>query len=587
MAKFEIPNQGQIRQINKGDVFGELWGTYNIDLTSSPGKIKTSRQLYSSISEEQMDNQDLLASVVYDGFIYNILSGSRFQYIASLRNPRISGSWTSTEGSLDFGGETDAVVYDGKLLVSTGTNIAMNSNAGTPSFDADWWTNVLSGTALNNGVPHIMDVSNVGQETLFVTDGNLVRYYNATSGHSTVTLGAHLVACSIVTDYKATFVGTYSNSGDARVYEIYVGEQLDSVPIARNSYKVDGSAVLSMDVIDGVVYIVTDRGHIQAFNGIAFVTVGSFPFAFDSVSIDGMTIGNIAADNRNRGIHPKGMRAYDKSLFININTNNQLIDDLASNPSDDDDIFSNVVVNERSASGVWEFDTETRGLNHRYSLKYATNQVGFHRLQTSAPILVLDNQYSRILTGGRCVSTRTDIFLENPDQVPTSYFISAEINSRNVQDAWNNLVLKAEQLRDGEVIEVKYRTTKNPHYPTYVSGAFADANTFNTTEDLSMVAVGDEIELIDGTYAGKMAHVTEINQSSSVYSVTLDRDIAVAGVSCYARFQNWKKAQIEDNGQFTNVGLGEATTWVQFKVVMTGKIELRTFNNQGNSKNEV
>lgn len=588
MAVFKIPNSnGQIRQSNKGDIYGELWGTFNVDLTSSPGKIKTSRQLYPSLSETKMDNDDLHASCIYGGYIYNILSGSRVQIINAYRNPRISGIWTASVGGVTATATSDAVVFDNQILVTTSTNIAMNNNAGTPSWDTDWWTTVVSGTALDNGFPHVMDVSNIGAETLFVTDANLVRYYNPTAGHSTVTLAEDQVACALATDYKATFVGTYSNSGKARVYEIYVGEQVDSVPVARNSYPVDGTAVLSMDVVDGVVYIVTDRGHIQAFNGVAFVTVGSFPFAFDSVAIDGMSVGDIEASNIDRGIHPKGMRAYGKSLYLNVNTNNQLIDDLASNPLDNDDIFSNVVVNERSASGVWEFDTETRVLNHRYALKYSANQVGFHRLQNSAPILILDNQYTRILTAGRLDSARTDVFVENPDQVPTGYFITSEIDSNTVQEAWERFNLKVEQLGDGDSIEIKYRTSKNHEYPAYASGTFLNANTFNTTDDLSMVAEGDEIELIDGDNAGLMAHVTEIDESESVYSITLDRDISTAGVTCYARFQNWKLANHTEEGQIVFTGLGETSTYVQFKVVMTGDVEVRGFMNKGNSKNEV
>lgn len=588
MATFNLPNSnGQIRQSNKGDVYGELWGTFNVDLTSSPGKIKTSRQLYTSLSETKMDNDDLYASVIYGGYIYNILSGSRVQTLEAYRNPRISGTWSSSSGAITATATSDAVVFDNKLLVTTSTNIAMNNNAGTPSWDVDWWTTIVSGTALQNSLPHVMDVSNIGQETLFVTDGNLVRYYNPTAGHSTVTLAEHLTACALATDYKATFVGTYSNSGNARVYEIYVGEQVDGTPVARNSYPVDGTAVLSMDVVDGVVYIVTDRGHIQAFNGVAFVTVGSFPFAFDSVAIDGMSVGDIAPANIDRGIHPKGMRAYGKSLMVNINTNNQLIDDLASNPIDNDDIFNNVVVNERSASGVWEFDTETRVLNHRYALKYSANQVGAHRLTKSAPILILDNQYTRILTGGRISDTRTDIFVENPDQVPTGYFITSEIDSDTVQDAWEHLALKIEPLADGESIEIKYRTDKNKEYPAYASGTFLNANTFNTEDDLSMVAVGDEIELIDGDYAGQMAHVTAISSSASVYSVELDRDIAVAESACYARFQNWKLATHSDEGGWLKLGTSDTSTWVQFKVVMTGNIEVRGLISKGTAKTQM
>src|SRR6056297_1322189 len=46
MATFKIPNnRGEIRQFNRGDLYGELWATKGIDLFSSPGKMKVSKKL--------------------------------------------------------------------------------------------------------------------------------------------------------------------------------------------------------------------------------------------------------------------------------------------------------------------------------------------------------------------------------------------------------------------------------------------------------------------------------------------------------------------------------------------------------------
>jgi len=318
-----------------------------------------------------------------------------------------------------------------------------------------------------------MEVIQKGRETLFVTDENNVRYYNTDAGHSTVELPSQFVANCLAPDYSAMWVGIYNNQGKAQMFEIYVGEVLDSTPVYRNSYDVGGTAVLSIDVIDGVPWIVTNYGHIQTFNGRAFVTVASFPFAFDGVTIDGNTVGDIDSENSRRGVHPKGMRRYNKSLFININTNNQLIADLASNPTDDDDIFENIVVNERSPSGVWEYNTETGSLNHRYSLTnagsgYTSTSKGYHRQLEAGPILILDNQYTRLLTAGRVETDKTELYVESPDVSPLGYFITPEITAQTVQEAWEKVVLKTDTLASGESIDVKYRTRKRVGYPKYV-----------------------------------------------------------------------------------------------------------------------
>ena len=52
MSTFTIPNsQGQIRVSNTSDIFGELSETFNIDLSSSLGKIKVGNKLARILTE--------------------------------------------------------------------------------------------------------------------------------------------------------------------------------------------------------------------------------------------------------------------------------------------------------------------------------------------------------------------------------------------------------------------------------------------------------------------------------------------------------------------------------------------------------
>lgn len=582
MSNFNIPNNGLIRQEPRSDVYGELWSTFGVDVNSSYGKLSTSPRLSPALSTTKTGNADIQAFCVFNSNIYAFAFGDTRMNIPSYRNPRISGSWTSVTGALDIGDEADAVVFAGAMLISGGTDIIRTTDGS--SYDDDWWTNVVSGTALSVGKPHIMEVSKIGQETLFVTDGNLVRYYNATAGHSTVTLPTQLTACALATDYKATWVGTYSDEGNAYVYEIYIGDNISGATLARNAYIVDGTAVLSMEVIDGVVYIVTDKGKIQYFNGIAFVDAGAFPFAFRNVTIDGMSLGDIDDENNKRAIHPKGMRRDGKSLLININTNNELIDDLAASPADNDDTFEDVVVDERSSSGVWEFNTETGQLLHLAPLQADTDTQGFHRQQRSGPILVTNNQYTRFLTTGRVVSTRTDILAEDPSTAPFGYLVTKEINSNTVQDAWEKLAIRHNELADGESITVKYRTNKVREYPKYSEVNWTNSTTFVATNDCSMVEVGHEVEVIDGYGAGKIATVTEVQASSTTYTVTVDTEIGQSAESNQVRFQNWKAFNMEDLTDTQVGGTDEQSNWVQFKIILNGWIEIRQIFNKGTAK---
>jgi len=589
MSTYKAPADGIFKQNNKADSYGDLWATFGINLSDVYGKLKTSVKLAPTLSEAKTDNDDVVSFSIYKGNIYAFATGQRLMYIESYRNPRISGSWVSSSGAVSPGAETDSVVYNNQLLVSTSTNVAMSTD-GT-SYDTDWWTTISIGggvgNALENNFPHIMEVSLLGEETLFVTDKNLVRYVNATSGHKTVTLPAHLVACSITTDAFATWVGTYTDSGDAYVYEIYVGEVLGSTPIARRSYRIKGAtAILSMETTeDGVPYLVTDKGKIHTFNGRAFVPVAEFPFANKGVTLAGLGLGDINPINIERAIHPRGMRADGKSLFININTNNQLIVDLAANPLDNDDIFENVVVNERSPSGVWEYNTETKVLNHLAPLSNATTNNGYHRQQTSGPILMTNNQYTRFLTAGRVQSDRTDVYAENPTLTPSGYFITPEIQAETVQEAFEKLVLHKDVLND-ETISIKYRTSNRTGIPKYAPVNWTSATSFVVPSDISAtIEKGDLVEVIDGYGAGTMGHITEIQSSLTTTTITLDAAIGSNGEAGSIRVANFKQFNTTDFSSYNSGGSDEVGTWIQFMVVLNGNVTIRKIFNKGNAKN--
>lgn len=572
MSTFRIPNeQGQIRQINKGDVFGELWGTFNIDL-SNTAKIRTSKRLSKVLSSSFLGDASIMGITVHDGKYY--VATTENVYDCSVSNdPTVNTNWTATGtlGSEDLGLETDMTSYAGKLLISLGTDIMTWDGA---TKDDDWWTVTTSGTALTVNKPHILHVQRTGVDTVFVTDGNLVRYYNATAGHTAITLEPLFTACAITSGVDSVWIGTYTEvEENAFVYEMTVGNTA-----ASQAYRIDGRAVLSMDMINNIPYIVTDRGHIQAFNGSGFVTVASFPFAFKDVSIEGIRAGLIQDSSRSRAIHPKGMRASSDSLFVLVNTANEYT------------TFNNTVVDERSPSGIWEFDTTTEVLNHRYSLADATGEHGHHKMSLSSPIFVTNSQYTKILTGGQTDTGTNGLFAEDSTNNPQGFFITPELTSGTIQEAYEKIVIKANTLADDESITIKYRTSKKQGYPHEASITWLSATKFVTTDTVFAAAeVGEEIEILTGAYAGNLCHVVEVTGTSS-YTVTIDEELGTLNATSRARLQNWKKLDRQylttDAETFTS-SVTQTGGWVQFKVVMNGFIELRQFISKGNAKTEM
>lgn len=581
MSTFSIPNaQGQIRQANKGDLYGELWASHNIDLNSNPGKILASRPLKRIATDTNLSAADVVAVHIHEGKFYFATTDTVYDCSVS-DDPTVWANWSEivTLGTEDLGFETDMVTFGNLLLISLGTDI-MSWIPATSTKDDNWWVTTISGTALTVDKPHMMHVHRGGQETLFVTDGNLVRYYNATAGHSTVTLDASMTASCITSGVDATWVGTYTESSEyAYVYEIYVGEEIASVPVARRAYRIDGRAVLAMDVIDNVPYIITDKGHIQAFSGSGFKTVASFPFAHKSVLLDGIRPGLIQDTSISRPVHPKGMRTSGDSLFIFINTRNE----------DTDFDETHYVVDERSPGGVWEYNATTGALNHRFSLCHATTDAGQHTYSRSTPLLIVDNQFTRILCGGEpeIGASAVGLFGEDRTTAPEAYFITPEISADTIQESWEKVILKARTLADTESIEIKYRTSKNPAYPYYNSVTWLNATQFVSTDTTWVsVEVGDEVEIITGVDGGRLCHITRI-ELGTTNIITVDESHGALNQVNVVRVQNWKRiptTYTSADGEFKSIGVTKTTPWVQFKVVLNGAIEFRSLTNKGNAK---
>jgi hypothetical protein len=575
MATHKIPNtQGQVRQTNRGDNFGELWGSYNLDLTSTVGKLKAAKRLKRVLSNSDLSAFDVVALTLHDGKYY-MVTGDEVWSCSVSSDPTALASWSmiATLSIEDVGFESDAVSFNNLLLVSLGTDI-MSWNSDSSTKDDDWWTVTTTGTTLTANYPHVMHVHRGGQETLFVTDKDKVRYYNTTAGHTAITLHTLQTACAVTSGVDTVWVGTYTESNDyAYVYEIQVGNTAPT-----RAYRIDGRAVLSMDVYDNVPYIVTDRGHIQAFNGSGFQTVQAFPFAFKGLALSGVRPGLVQDTSISRPIHPKGMRVCDDSFFIFVNTENELSD------------FSNTVVDERSPSGMWEYNLATNVLNHRASLTDQASDKGVHTLQRTSPVLMVDNQYTKYLVGGEVGGSASMVGLSGEDltTAPLAYFTTPFLVSDTVQETYEKVVLKAKTLGANESITVKYRTTE--YEPVYADVTWLNTTQFTTTDSLESFGEGDEIEIMYGECAGEIAHITTV-EGGTTKTITIDTALTTAlNDTSHVRIQNWKKISdtyTSTDGEVKTIGINVTAPWIQYKVVMRGFIELRQFISKGNAKNEL
>jgi hypothetical protein len=163
------------------------------------------------------------------------------------------------------------------------------------------------------------------------------------------------------------------------------------------------------------------------------------------------------------------------------------------------------------------------------------------------------------------------------------YFVTSKIRSAKIQDAFQKLLQFFEGLRlASDQIVVKYKTTKKPYAPLFFTGSatWTSATTFTvdtTKKDFKAVAVGNEIEIVEGAGAGYSAHITAIDDTSSVYVVTIDETMPISSGSFDFIADNWRKLPLTttENADaadgLAETPVGTKAHWVQFKVELRGR----------------
>lgn len=552
MATFEIPRRNSlgekfVRQLGESDTSGELWGTLNIDLVSSKGKIKLARPLQKVANDTNLGDDWVRGFAMSGGTAYAVTEENLYSAGGDF------DTWSLASNRPEEG--EDVVIFDNSVVFTTdgGADLGFVNSGGASS---DWWTDEAAQTALTAGIPHMLNVVRIGEETITVTDGNSVRAYTGPvsggGGGSTLIIDAQMTAICVKASVGKVWIGTFTEDGD----QAYVYEWDGTSEIYSRAYPVGAKACLSMEVVNNVPYIVTEKGEVKAFNGSGFEIVAKFPFADKVKFADGVETGLIQSNNISRPVHPKGMAADGNIIYIHCNWEN------AANPGQP--------IDEQTPSGIWAFDTTTGSLNHVCSPENS-------QMHSASPLMVISDSTTRFFLGSRTQNGTGDnqygIWIEDLEGSQTGYFVTPELEADSVQDIYEEIILKTLHNSNSS-ITVKYRTTNNPSLPIVVESAeWLDTDTINTTDDLSALTVGDEIEILDGTNAGKLAHITEISQSEATYSIIVDENIGTVGETCDVRFDNWRKVNTtytQSDGELKRIGIGAPGTWCQFKVYYQG-----------------
>ena len=579
MSTFKVPNRDkQIIQSNVGDYRGNVWATYNVDLDSNPGTIKVSKRLtrvLDTAAANWEDNDIVQALQVHDGLYYVATDDAVFG-CAVTADPTDSGNWGEVGNILveDLGNETDMTSFTGLLLVSLGTDILSWNGAVKNN---DWWTTVALGSALTAGKVHTMEVLRTGVDTLFITNGNEIRYYNSDAGATIISLDTLMTSNSLTPTLDRMWVGSYTEvENNAYIYEVQVGNDQ-----ATQAYRIDGRVCLTSFAYNNTPFVITEKGYIQAFNGAEFVTVSQFPWADQSKVMKGCRPGQVSDSPHLLAIHPKGSKVSGKYAFIYVNS--------------DDEYDAGTNLSPRGSAGVWVLDLETYSLTHRYALNGDSSDYGSSKTEYCGPLLLTNTPETRIMVGGSVDGTK-GVWMENP-VINQGYFVTTRHESDSVADAFETVVVKTDTLDIGESVVTKYKDETRPNFPLEaLDVSWLNSTQFTTTNYLEGVVeateavFGDEVEIISGVGAGQMAHIVSI-EGTTTKTVTLDADMGtVLNDLSDIRIESFKTItpNEERSGEFEKLGAVNGVTPArQYKVVMKGNVTLRELASKSNAKNEL
>jgi hypothetical protein len=317
----------------------------------------------------------------------------------------------------------------------------------------------------------------------------------------------------------------------------------------------------------------------------------AFPLSDGASLISGMDTSMAVA------VTPKGMTVGEDGLiYINV-----------------DGMPAGITKSERFTGGIWCLNPLTGQLYNKYSLGRWGDSVDYgHSWINKAGGIqwIPTGVTSRNLLAGGLINTtatagvQTGIWLLEAETSTTptkGSFITQFIPSSEVQDQWDSLWIKFKRfMTTGSQLIVKARGTRSlvlaNRRPLLGTITWTSANTFTLTLAAGddALAVGDEVEVLNGVNAGTLAHITIISGNhGAIQTITIDETVTTGSSTSVARFERWKKCGVITNTSKyeDNLNIGINSSFLQLKVELRGlaneqELQEMVLNFNNNLKNQ-
>lgn len=617
MSEIRIPTDGKFSQPNRGDIFGNLKSTQNVDLRTNPGRLRLSPRM----TVLTKDNDASISNFVLPiGFVNHVLTGSQETmlmatggggygvtgtgkiFTSNITPATTLGSFANLSGSAATNQPTqindafsDIVSWNGKgsgaVLATTAIKRTYVStyNAGHEiyalegsTWDNAWYSSTRSGLTLINGAPVNMCPAFNG--LLYIAQEYSLKYAPITGS---------IVSPSSVTDPNTTqgtihtlgkYVITWMRSSSDRIWvgliEVangsryshlggYVAEWDGTGTAFNKIYKINAPCALSCTIVNDIPYIIDAYGVLKKLSSVGFIEVARLPVANQNIEMPGI----YDMYNNSRWIHTRGMESNGGLIYINVNNY----------------VSAGVYVKDMP-SGVWIFDTDnsSQGIVQRNSPCVDSNDYGQQGIQAAGAIFPLRIISGNYLAGASYYSddVTTQRYAVFYDDAATNTnkrgsFVTPFISSSKLQDHWNEASYRFSTLPSGDKIVGKYRTGKKANLPFIASITWTSTTTFTSTDtNFQYAAVGDEIEGFMGKGASSTAHISATSYSNPTYTITLEEAIGFSSGTAKVKVDNFQKmgqgviSSNTANQDELKIGKTNANIQVKTEMRFTGDVEI-------------
>lgn len=529
MSVYSIPDEnGNIIQMNKGELLGNVYMTHGVDFSTEQGRIlgsATLKNIFDEVDDADFDNP--MGAFAFYGdrwwgasdFLFKSATGypdSTWAQDAIASTP--SGDWK----------EMDLEVFNGLLLV-TGVGASQDdifSFNGTTW--ASWWKNaaVLNQSALNatvfkpikegaTGRAYILDAQT---KVYNVTTGNVV----TKTGNGTLDFSAtsYKLICMEPTSSRMWLGGTDTARGNAIVIEWDMS--LNSATPNKIHVLKGARSVQAICIDNDNPIAVLSTGEFREFNGSAFIPVSGgnakLPVPPYGYTYKGELVGTSTITVDSGIIHPNGWDIIDGLPHFFFNT--KIVNKIGTEQGG----------HWNAPSGAWCLDPKV-GLYCRFPVArdsgtadYAAHNVTDHGAMTfvgsGAGKFLLS---AKIYSDSAATSKSGLLLQDNERSLASRGWLTSVPFQATRHDMWQNIEFLHKKLGSAsDRILVKYRLNRSSTLPAEADVTWTSTTVFTTMDtDFANVVAGDEILVLRGNGAGCTAHIVTNTVNAGTYTVTI------------------------------------------------------------------